>query len=325
MNRKELIRHGREVACKYRGERYRVRDNGAVFRHRRENRRRRPLDEQWTFGRPSSATGYMQMSSVSVHRVVATAFHGEQPSNSHIVDHIDTNRRNNRPENLRWVTRLENLLLNPITAKRVALGYGSIENFLDDPSKPLSGKLDPNFDWMRAVTREEAQASRKRLLAWAKSDDTPSGGSLGEWLFGSDTTREQEDVERNALVEAKTPGAVQRNWKTPSEFPLCPSTANEDALETYAEMLRHGEVFARTPFGESTSVSAEMAKDYKALVVLCNHGKDAIKDWSLARISIESERFVHESLGTFFTLEGATKQFCLARGVPWEDSIDDYC
>jgi hypothetical protein len=32
-------------------------------------RRRRPLDEQWSFGRPSSATGYMQMSSVTVHRV----------------------------------------------------------------------------------------------------------------------------------------------------------------------------------------------------------------------------------------------------------------
>ena len=50
---------------------------------------------------------------------MATAFHGEPPTKEHVVDHIDTNKQNNRPENLRWVTRLENILLNPITAKRI--------------------------------------------------------------------------------------------------------------------------------------------------------------------------------------------------------------
>ena len=51
-----------------------------------------------------------KIGAVVVHRIVATAFHGEQPSEKHIVDHIDTNRRNNRAENLRWITRLDNLL-----------------------------------------------------------------------------------------------------------------------------------------------------------------------------------------------------------------------
>ena len=101
-----LHQFDKELAVEYRGEMYRVRDNGSVCRQRRPNKRKRPLDGIWTFGWANASTGYMQI----VHRIVATAFHGEQPSEKHIVDHIDTNRRNNRAENLRWITRLDNLL-----------------------------------------------------------------------------------------------------------------------------------------------------------------------------------------------------------------------
>jgi hypothetical protein len=82
-----------ELAATYRGETYRVRDNGAVYRLRRTHLRMRPLDEIWTFGTPNNSTGYMHIGSEVVHRIVATAFHGEQPSDKHIVDHIDTNRK----------------------------------------------------------------------------------------------------------------------------------------------------------------------------------------------------------------------------------------
>ena len=121
-----------EASCTYRGEDYCVRDNGAVLRRARAAKRKRPLDETWTFGTPSPSDGYMAVSAHKVHRIVATAFNGEPPSKGHVVDHIDTNRRNNRPNNLRWVTRLENILLNPISAKRVEFLYGSIEEFLAD-------------------------------------------------------------------------------------------------------------------------------------------------------------------------------------------------
>jgi hypothetical protein len=114
---------------------------------------------------------------------VATAFLGPKPSKSHVVDHIDTNRKNNRPENLRWVTRLENILLNPITARRIEIAYGSIEEFFANPNKPKSSKLDQNFEWMRSVTKEEAEQARKSLQHWAESQGQPSGGSLGEWIF----------------------------------------------------------------------------------------------------------------------------------------------
>lgn len=48
-----------------------------------------------------------------IHRLVAIAFISN-PENKPVVDHIDTNPRNNCVENLRWVTVQENCL-NPLT------------------------------------------------------------------------------------------------------------------------------------------------------------------------------------------------------------------
>lgn len=43
-----------------------------------------------------------------VHQLICLAFHGIPPSPKHEVDHINRQRDDNRPENLRWVTRREN-------------------------------------------------------------------------------------------------------------------------------------------------------------------------------------------------------------------------
>lgn len=53
-----------------------------------------------------------------VHRLIAETFI-PNPDNKRCVDHINTIRTDNRVENLRWVTHLENQK-NPITAKRLA-------------------------------------------------------------------------------------------------------------------------------------------------------------------------------------------------------------
>ncbi len=169
-----------ESECIYKVERYSVRDNGAVLRHPLDGKRPRPTDNNWTFGKLNIKTGYLEIASVRVHRIVATAFHGEPLTKEHVVDHIDTNKQNNRPTNLRWVTRLENILLNPITARRIELICGSVEKFLADPSKFRDKFPDPNYEWMCAVSAEEGQVSLKRMQSWAKSDKPLQGGSLGE-------------------------------------------------------------------------------------------------------------------------------------------------
>ncbi len=56
--------------------------------------------------------------SFPVHRLVCIAFHGIKGYEQGLfVDHIDTNRANNKASNLRWVTPKENSN-NPLTLKK---------------------------------------------------------------------------------------------------------------------------------------------------------------------------------------------------------------
>ena len=57
--------------------------------------------------------GYLRVSMykhswMSVHRLVALAFHGEPPPNKPVANHRDGNKRNNFPENLEWCSHSEN-------------------------------------------------------------------------------------------------------------------------------------------------------------------------------------------------------------------------
>ncbi|MCO5725529.1 HNH endonuclease signature motif containing protein [Robiginitalea marina] len=318
--------------CHYKNEHYSVRDNGAVLRHPRNNRRTRPTDNKWTFGRANPRTGYLDIASVRVHRIVATAFHGEPPTKQHVVDHIDTNKQNNRPDNLRWVTRLENVLLNPITSRRIEIVCGSVEAFLADPSKFRDKFQNPNHEWMFRVSKEEALTSKERLLAWAKSDKPLQGGTLGDWIYNRSLSNEFDEplIEKLEYVNSLSPNAVQKaqNWKTPSEFPLCPNENSSNPIIRYFENLSVGEVFSKNQFTSSIVEDFAMSKDKDILWILCKSGDEhSIKPYSFAEITYQSNVFVHESLGTFFEKVGAEKQFALKQGLKWSggDSIDDYC
>jgi len=311
----------REVEAIYRGDVYRARDNGAVWRQRRPERRKRPLDEVWTFGVPNDATGYMHFGSETVHRIVATAFYGNQPSEKHIVDHIDTNRRNNRVENLRWIARLDNILLNPVTRRRIEIAYGSIEAFFENPRMPVNSKEVKNFEWMRTVSKDEAMESRERLQRWAASDNNPKGGVLGEWVYGTKPSVELVgDGARD--IPSLTPNAIQRNWRTPTKFMVCPEECFPEPLGEYAARLKFGTVFASNSYGESRTVVAEEGSEL--LSVVCNLSDNLIKEWALAKVTVEDAGFVHESVGSYFSLQGALKAHCGLLNVPFEESMDDY-
>ena len=438
MSNVDINDFGEEKICVYKNGTYSVRDNGAVLRHPRANGRVRSTDNQWTFGKPNKKTGYMEIASETVHRIVATAFLSQPPTKNHVVDHIDTNKQNNRPDNLRWVTRLENVLLNPITVKRIELSCGcSIEEFLANPSKYRDKFREQNDKWMCTVSEQEAKSSLERLLDWAKSDKTFSGGSLGEWIFNrNNTNREQTEKERiieeakdqleiekvfqkveketglnrkalssktrkaeynkarvyaaellrfemglsdecigkligrsksmvnsylnqtgfvrgrrvdNSLVfsqiqtnksefagpditvitESLTPNAVQRKWKTPSEFPCCPQEYAEEPIRTYGNNLIKGSVFCRNNLYSSLVFKSSTSEDKQTIYVISEStgDKNSVKPFALAKITFENGKFVHTSLGSFFSQEGAEKQFCLAQGLEWHGggSIDDYC
>ena len=175
--------------CIYKEESYSARDNGAILRHQREGMRKRKLDDVWSFGTPNIATGYMDFCGERVHRIVATAFLGPAPSEQHVVDHIDTNRQNNRPENLRWLTKLENILNNEITRKKVELICGSIEAFLENPSLLYGYETeDKNFSWMRSVSKEEAKNCLENWNNWARSaspnpEYKKEAPHVGDWIY----------------------------------------------------------------------------------------------------------------------------------------------
>jgi hypothetical protein len=340
-----------EKECAYKGERYFVRDNGAVLRCPREGKHPRPTDNKWTFGKQNEKTGYMEIATERVHRIVAVAFLGEPPNKEYVVDHIDTNRCNNRPENLQWLTRLENALKNPITARKIEIICGSIEAFLADPSILRENSSDPNFKWMRRATPQEAKICLQNMQNWAKSKRKLLGGTLGEWIYKPriiskplvETSLEltsdfpyypQEEntdpiaPELPILVMAKTQGAAQKDWSIPSEFPCCPQETDTGHVVSYAERLKEGVTLARNDVYESIVLQSSLSNDNQTIYVMTeSKDKDAIKPWALAKITYENGLYIHTNLGSFFSKDGAEKQFTLAQGLEWTggDSIDDYC
>ncbi|WP_339880613.1 HNH endonuclease signature motif containing protein [uncultured Algoriphagus sp.] len=317
----------KQIVSFYKGEKYSVRDNGSVLRHSRENKPIRKIDNLWTFGKKNSY-GYLVISSEAIHRIVAYSFLGEPIGNQNVVDHIDTNRQNNRPENLRWLTRLENILNNPITLKKIVFYCGSIDAFLENPS--ILGQYvnrERNFDWMRTVTPEEARASWNRLSKWAESESfAPSSNGFGEKIFSVNKGSLLIQV-NTGLVHSETPNAMQKNWKTPSKFPLCPKEYTGNSIETYAANLKIGKVFSINQYSNSIIEDYAISNDKNTLWIRCRSSEEyAIKPWTLAQVTFENELYVHESLGSFFQNEGSQKQFVLVQGLEWTggETFDEF-
>ena len=203
--------------CVYKDEHYSVRDNGAIMRQKREGKPKRKYDEVWSFGIPNPQTGYMMFCNERVHRIVATAFHGPAPTPDHVVDHIDTNRQNNRPENLRWCTRLENALNNPITRKKIEYICGSVEAFLENPQLLWGHETeDSHFTWMKTVTKQEAKNCLDNWNNWANSVRSESFYNKSEhkndeWMFENPFMNKvpngnggYKEIQRSAPISVKS-------------------------------------------------------------------------------------------------------------------------
>lgn len=359
----ELIDDYKEITqCIYKDEKYSVRDNGAVMRHPKNESRPRKLDNIWTFGEKNEKTGYMTIGTARVHIIVATAFHGANDSTKLVVDHIDTNRCNNRPENLRWITRLENVLKNPVTRKKVAFLCGGIENFIKDPTclRDVTG-TNQDVSWMRTVSADEARVAYENVMRWAQYEKPKTAlkqneDTVGlaqsrdpEWMFkkhdfdpsapvieiASSFSSEEYATESQSFsqsfylssyVQALSPNiAVQVKWNTPTEFPCCPEEITDDVLEVYFARLQKDEIFCKNLYGVSKVVKAALYDEGRGLVVW-TVPIEGLKD-GVAKVYVHDNKIVHETVGTYFSADGAEKAFTIAQGLEWTggDSIDDYC
>ena len=296
----------KEVECTYKDERYSVRDNGSIMRHPKEGKKPRPLDEKWTFGSRDPEDGYAKFCGQAVHRIVAIAFHGEPPTSQHVVDHIDTNRQNNRPENLRWVTKLENVLLNPFTRKKLELLCGCpIEEILKDWSILRDKQLDTNIAWMRAVTADEAS---KTLERWNK------------WL------------EQGTVSERKRPAlnysAYIRDLHQDS-YPLEPES-EVPSLELYAENIQRNKVFYTKLYANNEFLESRVLDSYydekKQIIYVATVSNNDIKPFYLTEVTIEDNHYSYSGR-SLFEERSVDKYLTIARGEEWTggDVIDDYC
>ena len=306
-----------ERTCEYRGEVYSVRDNGAVMRHPREEGKPRRLDNEWTFGKIDKQHGYPIIGSVPIHRIVASAFLGESPSKSHVVDHIDIYRHNNRPSNLRWLTRLENIVLNEITRTKLELLCGcSIEDILSDLSILKDKPLTPQFSWMKAVSKEEAEKSLATWRNWANEVDG---------MNDNERRVLRQNYNERKIMRQYYDEIYDRSGRNGMTYPLEPK-GREKSLDLYYANLKTNEVFCYKDYqsGRYSYVITDFCLNKETNVLTVATTNEGIKDF-LTSITIEYNDYCYETR-SFFTDEGLQKYMTIARGEKWTggEVMDDY-
>ena len=346
MNMVNINDFDRQLECDYRGEHYFVRDNGSVYRLPKW-KRIRPSDNKWTFGNVNLKNGYMYFGSELVHRIVATAFLGEAPINQHVVDHIDTNRQNNRPDNLRWLTRTENILNNETTRKKVELICGSIEAFQQNPALLFENKTKcQDLSWMKPVTPEQAKNSLDNWEHWNKTakpnpNYKKEGQKIGDSIFESAKNKylnqvanankalsgnifETEEIMIDYLHDSLTPSAKQY-WLTPTEFPCCPAEITDNGLVLYKDNLKEGNCFSSNKYDNYYVIDKAINPQNNQLIVLSrNNGEEnSFGAYSLCSIVIENGKYNHKSLKRFGERDLSTRYFNLFSGKEeWTEDDD---
>ena len=93
----------------------------------------------------------------------------------------------------------------------------------------------------------------------------------------------------------------------------------------HAAALQPGTVFYVNAFGQGVTNAAGATT--ALLAVLSKMPEGSVKGWALSKITVENGKFVHESAGTYFTLEGARNAYKKLLGIagPYEATFDDYC
>lgn len=230
-----------EVECHYRGEKYIVRDNGAIKRLPKHSYQKRKIDNVFLFGTSIDAKGYLLFGPEKAHRIVATAFCNKY-SPDMVVDHIDTNRRNNRTSNLRWVTKEENNR-NPITKRRLEKRFGmSYEELSKHPEKLKMDNKPIDTSYMHPISSKEERANKEIKNGSKINDDSPA--LLQDLLFLDEFVNSDHIVhdEHGGIVSDELNSYYQDNIKYPGKFVSIPKNENV-FLKDYTNSINVGDIF----------------------------------------------------------------------------------
>ena len=128
-----------------------------------------------------------------------------------------------------------------------------------------------------------------------------------------------------SISDSLTPLAKQKDWSTPTDFLCCPKAIHGVPIQCYLKNLSEDAIFAENQYGKSTVVKYATV-DNNAIVIITTI-PSPVKSFGLAKVTFEKGYFLHTNLGSFFTEEGAEKEFTLAQGLAWTggDTFDDFC
>ncbi len=114
---------------------------------------------------------------MKAHRLVAMAFHGPEPLSNRrmVVGHLDDDRTNNRPDNLRWMTQRDNLNAPGCKAKLRAKTFSAETRALLSASKrgenhPMFGRHHSLETRARISAAKREGAARRRLEKLATTE-----------------------------------------------------------------------------------------------------------------------------------------------------------
>ena len=296
-----------EITIEYREEKYKVKKDGTIYRFSRTGKRKRKDDEIWTSGTNVDDKGFYVIGGHTVHSIVATAFLGEQPNSQYVVLHKNYSKKDNRIENLLWVTKSQFHLLQPKTQAqlRIVSSKKKFEEVLED-FENVKSVLPMNLQWMSKLSKEDIDSTIK-LYKDLKFD----------------VKKEYKDI------KSLTQNAVQRNnWWVKSDFPCCPKDNVKNTIETYFDNLAKDKVFCHNDYYESLVSNYSFNQDKTAIIIKVTDGeKESVKPWKLAEVTMENGIYIHKNLGTYFEENGSDKYFDIAIGKEWSggEVFDDFC
>ena len=103
---------------------------------------------------------------------------------------------------------------------------------------------------------------------------------------------------------------------------------SNNPITDYSDNLKIDSVFCRNNIYTSSVLKSAQSEDRQTLYILTQSiYNNSTKGWALAKVTYENSLFIHTNIQSFFTIEGAEKQFCLILGLEWTggESIDDNC
>lgn len=117
------------------------------------------------------------------------------------------------------------------------------------------------------------------------------------------------EITEDDCYKSLTPSALQApGWRTPTEFPCCPKKVTPDGLKEYENNLKPGLMFSSNQYDNYYVIERAFDPKGSSLYVLSTNNKDGyVGAYSIARIEIKINKFIHISMKRFGDATKATK------------------